>query len=185
MSKFLETLRETPFLPLVLALGGIWVMGGVLNAADVSAPDGPQRYGALIGQVWSEGIRIDLPVGPTLYLPDSVPPNPVPGMRAFLRDWVAPNAQAVMLTMAALEILVGLSVLSGFLTRYALPLGMLMNVGILLAAGHTHPAILRVNLLMAAAGASLYLVRQRRPYGFDVLLRERFADSRLVRAACS
>ncbi len=164
-------------LPLRFMLGFIWLMGGFLNLHDVYLACGPEcgseKYGELIGIVWATGVALPLPVSPTLYLPDAIPPNPVPGMGYLLTNLVAPNAGLFMTTVAVLEILIGISVILGALNRLSLLGGIAMNVLILLAAGHTHPGILRVNLLMAAGAATLYMARASRYLGLDSLLSRR------------
>ncbi len=162
------------FIPLRLMLGVIWLMGGLLNLYDVAFTCGyecgGQRYEELTGVVWATGASLGLPVAPTIYLADSIPANPVPGMGYLLANFVAPNAGAFMVTMGMLELLVGVSILLGIFTRLSLVGAIILNFLILLAAGHTHPGILRINLLMAAAAASLYLSRSGGYLGLDSLL---------------
>ena len=176
-------------LPLRFALGFIWIMGGFLNAHDVAIACGPScgqdRYGQLIGVVWSDGIAIPLPVPSTLYLQGAIPPNPVPGMGWFLSTVVAPNALIFMVTMAAFEVAIGLGILTGAFTRLATAGAIAMNATILLAAGHTHPAILRVNLLMAAAALTLFLARAGRHYALDVWLFRKVQRWPVLRRACA
>lgn len=157
-----------------LMLGAVWLMGGVMNLNDVffacGFECGSQRYEGLIGVVWATGVSLGLPVSPTIYLSDAIPANPVPGMSYLLGHLVAPNAGLFMITTGTLELLVGVSILVGAFTRLSFLGGISMNVLILLAAGHTHPGILRTNLLMAAAAASLYLSRSGGYLGLDSLL---------------
>ncbi len=162
------------FLPIRLMLGAVWLMGGMMNLNDAvfscGVECGSQKYEGLIGIVWATGVSLGLPVSPTIYLADTIPPNPVPGMSYLLREVVAPNAGVFMITMGTLELLVGVSILVGAFTRLSFLGGISMNVLILLAAGHTHPGILRTNLLMAAAAASLYLSRSGGYLGLDAVL---------------
>lgn len=155
-------------------LAAIWLMGGLLNLSNViftcGYECGSQSYEELIGDVWATGASLGLPVSPTIYLADTIPANPVPGMGFLLATFVAPNAGAFMVTMGTLELLVGISILAGAFTRLSFLGAIVMNVTILLAAGHTHPGILRVNLLMAAAAASLYLSRSGGYLGLDSLI---------------
>jgi len=192
-SRRLGVLDERSFhralLPLRLVLASVWIMGGVLNFYDANLACGPscgqQRYAELIGVVWSEGVSIPLPVPSTLYLQDSIPRNPVPGMSWFLSAVVAPNALLFMTTMAILEVSVGVAILTGAFTRLATAGAMAMNGTILLAAGHTHPAILRVNLLMAAAALTLLLAGAGKHYAIDPWLARKVGRWPLLRRACA
>lgn len=176
-------------LPLRLVLASIWIMGGILNAYDANFACGPtcgqERYAQLIGNVWAEGLVIPLPVPSTLYLQDTVPPNPVPGMGWFLSAVVAPNALLFMTVMATLEIAVGFAILTGTFTRLATIGAIAMNLTIILAAGHTHPAILRVNLLMAGAALTLLLARAGRYYAVDPWLSRKISRWPLLQRACA
>ncbi|MFQ5908931.1 MAG: TQO small subunit DoxD [Thermoplasmata archaeon] len=149
-------------------------MGGMMNLGDVlfacGFECGSQNYEGLIGIVWATGVSLGIPVSPTIYLADAIPANPVPGMGYLLAHLVAPNAGPFMVTMGTLELLVGVSILLGAFTRLSLLGGIAMNILILLAAGHTHPGILRTNLLMAAAAASLYLSKSGGYLGLDSIL---------------
>ncbi|NIN63894.1 MAG: hypothetical protein GTO63_04095 [Anaerolineae bacterium] len=173
------------FIPLRLMLGIIWLMGGLLNLSDVvftcGYECGSQRYEELTGVVWATGASIGLPIAPTIYLADSIPANPVPGMGYLLANVIAPNAGAFMLTMGTLELLVGISILLGIFTRLSLVGAIVLNVLILLAAGHTHPGILRINLLMAAAAASLYLSRSGGYLGLDSFLSRKLKSVPILR----
>ncbi len=183
-----ETASARALLPVRFMLAFIWLMGGLLNLYDVyvacGLECGSQKYGELVGTVWAEGIVLQLPVPPTIYLPDTISANPVPGMGYLLANFVARHAGPFMTTMAVLEILVGISILVGAFNRLSLLGGIAMNVLILLAAGHTHPGILRANLLMAAAAASLYLARASRYLGLDLLLSRRLRAVPLIRKFC-
>ncbi len=175
-------------LPLRFMLGFIWIMGGLLNLQDVyfscGLDCGGQKYGELIGIVWAEGVALQLPVSPTLYLSDGIVPNPIPGMGYLLVNFIAPNAALFMVTMATLELLIGTSILLGAFNRVSLLGAVMMNVLILLAAGHTHPGILRVNLLMAAGAASLFLAQASRYLGLDSILSRKLKGVPLLRRLC-
>ncbi|MFQ5837839.1 MAG: TQO small subunit DoxD [Thermoplasmata archaeon] len=172
-------------LPMRLMLGTVWLMGGVMNLNDAffacGFECGSQRYEGLIGIVWATGVSVGLPVSPTIYLSDTIPANPVPGMSYLLAHVIAPNAGPFMITTATLEVLLGISILVGAFTRISLLGGIAMNVLILLAAGHTHPGILRTNLLMAAAAASLYLSRSGGYLGLDAILSRKLKAVPLLR----
>jgi len=174
--------------PLILMLGFIWVMGGTLNMYDVNVAQGPtsgnERYGYLIGDVWSQGGWYNVSYS-TLYFPTRIGPNPVPGMSWLLDNVMAPNAGAVMTTMAALELLIGISILTGAFTKISLLGAPLMNLGIILAAGHTNPGILRVNLLMLASALTLLLYRRQNAWGLDPWLAKKLRNVPLLKRIVS
>jgi uncharacterized membrane protein YphA (DoxX/SURF4 family) len=165
--------------PLILMLGFIWAMGGTLNMYDVNFAQGPasgnQRYGYLIGDVWSQGGWYNVTYS-TLYFPTRISPNPVPGMSWLLDTVMAPNAGAVMTTMAAFELLIGISILTGAFTKISLLGAPLMNLGIILAAGHTNPGILRVNLLMLGSALTLLIYRRQNAWGLDPWLAKKLKN---------
>ena len=140
---------------------------------------GNERYSYLIGVVWSEGGWYNVTYS-TLYMPSRIGPNPVPGMSWFLENVMAPNAGAVMTTMAVFELLIGISILTGAFTKISLAGAPLMNLGILLAAGQTNPGILRVNLLMLAAALALLLYRRQNAWGLDPWLAKKFKKVSLL-----
>jgi len=174
--------------PLILMLGFIWVMGGTMNMYDVNFAQGPvsgnERYGYLIGDVWSQGGWYNVSYS-TLYLPSKIGPNPVPGMSWLLENVMAPNAGAVMTTMAIFELLIGISILTGAFTKISLLGAPLMNFGILLAAGQTNPGILRVNLLMLASALTLLLYRRQNAWGLDPWLAKKLRNVPLLRRIVS
>ena len=169
--------------PLILMLGFIWVMGGTLNIYDADfscgSACGQERYSYLMGDAWSHGGWYNVSQ-PTLYLTDRIGPNPVPGMSWLLDNVMAPNAVAVMSTMAVFEILIGLSILLGAFTKISLVGAPLINLAIILAAGHTNPGILRVNLLMLAAAVTLLLYRREHAWGLDSWLAKKLKNVRLL-----
>jgi uncharacterized membrane protein YphA (DoxX/SURF4 family) len=173
-------------LPLRVVFAAIWIMGGFVNLYDANVAFGPasgqERYEQLIG-VWADGAVIPLPIGSTVYLQGEIPPNPIPGMDVFLREFVAPNALAFISTMGILELSVGLAVLAGAFTRLALVGAIAMSTSIILAAGHTHPGILRVNLLMVGVGLFLLLARVGRHYALDAWIASRLQRWPLLRWA--
>ena len=171
--------------PLILMLGFIWVMGGTLNIYDVNfscgSDCGNAKYSELIGIIWAKGGSFDIPINSTLYLPNQIGPNPIPGMAWLLENVMAPNAGPVMTTMAVFEILIGLSILLGAFTRISLFVAPFMNLAILLASGHTHPGILRINLLMLAAAISLFIYRREKSYGLDPWLSKKLKNVPVLR----
>ncbi len=163
-------------LPARFMLAFIWIMGGSLNLMDMSTPDGPERYRTLLGEVWADGLKIDLSVPSTLYVPDTIPANPIPFARTILKDIVAPNIEIFLLMAPLTELLIGIALLLGFMTRLSTLGAALMNLTILLASGHTHPGILRVNLLMMAVAITLFLSRSGRHFGIDKFLSEKYPN---------
>lgn len=176
-------------LPVRFMLGFVWLMGGVLNLFDLFVANdlekGSEKYSTLIGTVWSRGLSFELPVPSTIYLPSQIPANPIPGMSWFLESVAAPNAAMFMSVMATLEILIGISILFGIFAR-ASPIGAtLMNVAIIISAGHTHPAILRTNLLMAAMALTIYLTKAGRVYGVDSWLSRKVKRVPILNKMCA
>ena len=143
---------------------------------DMWSPDGAERYRTLMGEVWADGLQIDLPVPSTLYVSDTIPENPIPFVRGLLKDVIAPNIQNFLLMAPLTELLIGITLLLGFMTRLSTLGAVIMNLTILLASGHTHPGILRVNLLMMAVAATLFLSRTGRHFGIDKFLAEKYPN---------
>ena len=94
-------------LPARFMLAFIWIMGGSLNMIDMSTPDAADRYGTLLGQVWSKGLKIELQVPSTIYLSDTIPENPIPFARTILSDIVAPNIKIFLLMISISPCLIG------------------------------------------------------------------------------
>ncbi len=163
-------------LPARFMLAFIWIMGGSLNLIDMSTPDAADRYGTLMGQVWAEGLMIDLQVPSTLYLSDTIPANPIPFAGTILTDIVAPNIQNFLLMAPLTELLIGITLLLGFMTRLSAVGAIFMNLTILIASGHTHPGILRVNLLMMAVALTILLSKTGRHLGIDKYLYEKYPN---------
>lgn len=163
-------------LPARFMLAFIWIMGGSLNMIDMSSPDGAERYGTLMGEVWADGLKIDLQVPSTIYLSDTIPENPIPFVGTFLSDVIAPNIQSFLLMAPLTELLIGITLLLGFMTRLSALGAIFMNLTILVASGHTHPGILRVNLLMMAVAITLLLSKTGRYIGIDKFLAEKYPN---------
>jgi len=143
---------------------------------DMSTPDAADRYGTLLGQVWSKGLKIELQVPSTIYLSDTIPENPIPFARTILSDIVAPNIKIFLLMAPLTELLIGITLLLGFMTRLSAIGAIFMNLTILLASGHTHPGILRVNLLMMAVAITLLLSKTGRYIGVDKYLAKKYPN---------
>lgn len=163
-------------LPIRFMLAFIWIMGGTLNFIDMSTPDAAERYGTLMGQVWAEGLKVDLQVPSTLYLSDTIPENPIPFASKILTDIVAPNIQNFLLMAPLTELLIGITLLLGFMTRLSAIGAIFMNLTIILASGHTHPGILRVNLMMMAVAVTILLSKTGRHFGIDKYLSKKYPN---------
>lgn len=96
--------------------------------------------------------------------------NPYPWMQSLLQGVAIPNAHFFGVLFAWGELLVGLSLLLGFLT----PLGVLgalaMNLTFLFAAGWTSPSTATANQIMIVVGAVMLLSPACRVLSVDQLL---------------
>jgi len=101
--------------------------------------------------------------------------NPYPFMVDFLTNWAAPNASTAVTAIAITEVLVGLSLLLGILTRVGAFGGIVMNVIFYLAAGHTSPSTAGINLIMAGAQLAMIVAPGGRVLGLDAILHRKFA----------
>jgi thiosulfate dehydrogenase [quinone] large subunit len=96
-------------------------------------------------------------------------------MADFLTNAAAPNASAFVTAIAITEVLVGLSLLLGILTRFGALGGIVMNVIFYLAAGHTSPSTAGINLVMIGAQLAMMVAPGGRVLGLDAILRRKFA----------
>jgi len=101
--------------------------------------------------------------------------NPYPFMADFLANTAAPNAATVVTIIALLEVLVGISLLFGFLTRLGALGGVVLNVIFYLAAGHTSPSTAAANLMMIGAQLAMVAAPGGRVLGLDAILHRKFA----------
>jgi len=101
--------------------------------------------------------------------------NPYPFMVEFLTKTAAPNAATVVALIAVLEVLVGISLLFGFLTRLGALAGIVLNSIFYLAAGHTSPSTAGINLVMIGAQLAMIAASGGRVLGLDAILHRRFA----------
>lgn len=100
--------------------------------------------------------------------------NPYPFMVDFLKGIAAPNAATAVTIIAIGELIVGISLLIGLLTRISTVVpGVAMNVIFLLAAGHTSPSTAGVNLVMIGAQLTLFFLSSGRIMGVDGILRRK------------
>jgi uncharacterized membrane protein YphA (DoxX/SURF4 family) len=93
--------------------------------------------------------------------------NPFVPYRQFLELAAAPHADIFAQLVTYGEIGAGLSYVLGFLVAYSAPAAAFMNLNFLLAAQHTSPAILVINLLCVLAHLSLFWGRAGQYFGFD------------------
>lgn len=102
--------------------------------------------------------------------------NPYPFMTGFLTNIAAPNAAAVVTTIAVVEVIAGISLLLGALTRVGALAGIAMNVIFYLAAGHTSPSTAGINLVMIGAQLAMVIAPGGRVLGLDAILHRKFAN---------
>jgi len=101
--------------------------------------------------------------------------NPYSFMADFLTNWAAPNASTAVTAIAITEVLVGLSLLLGLLTRLGAFGGIVMNVIFILAAGHTSPSTMGINVVMIGAQLGMMIAPGGRVLGVDGILHRKFA----------
>lgn len=101
--------------------------------------------------------------------------NPYPFMVDFLTNTAAPNASTFVTMIAITEVLVGLSLLLGLLTRIGASGGIIMNAIFYLAAGHTSPSTAGINLVMIGAQLATAIAPGGRVLGLDAILYRKFA----------
>jgi thiosulfate dehydrogenase [quinone] large subunit len=102
--------------------------------------------------------------------------NPYPFMTNFLTNTAAPNASTFVTLIAITEVLVGLSLLLGLLTRVGALGGIVMNLIFYFAAGHTSPSTAGINLIMVGAQLAMIIAPGGRVFGLDAILRRKFAS---------
>ncbi len=102
--------------------------------------------------------------------------NPYPFMVDFLTSTAAPNVSFWVTATAILEVLVGISLILGLLTRLGALGGIVMNVVFYLAAGHTSPSTAGINLIMAGAELAMIVAPGGRVLGLDAILHRKFAS---------
>lgn len=102
--------------------------------------------------------------------------NPYPFMIDFLTNTAAPNASTLVTITAVCEVLVGLSLLFGLLTRAGAIGGIVMNLIFYLAAGHTSPSTAGINLVMIGAQLAMVVAPGGRVLGLDAILHRKFSS---------
>ena len=101
--------------------------------------------------------------------------NPYPFISDFLANTAAANASTFVTIIAVTEVLVGLSLLLGVMTRVGAFAGIVMNVIFYLAAGHTSPSTAGINLVMIGAQLAMIIAPGGRVLGLDAILHRKFA----------
>jgi len=101
--------------------------------------------------------------------------NPYSLMADFLTNTAASNAPAFVTAIAVTEVLVGLSLLLGILTRVGAFGGIVMNVIFYLVAGHTSPSTAGINLIMIGSELAMMVAPGGRVLGLDAILHRKFA----------
>lgn len=101
--------------------------------------------------------------------------NPYPFMVNFLGNTAAPNASSVITIVAIAEVLIGLSLLLGFITRIGAFGGIILNAIFFLAAGHTSPSTAGINLVMIGAQLATMVAPGGRVLGIDAILHRKAA----------
>jgi thiosulfate dehydrogenase [quinone] large subunit len=100
--------------------------------------------------------------------------NPYPFMTDFLTNALAPNTPAFITIVAICDVLVGLSLLLGLLTRIGALGGIILSAIFYLAAGHTSPSTAGINLVMIGAQLGMMIAPGGRVLGLDALLHRKF-----------
>jgi thiosulfate dehydrogenase [quinone] large subunit len=100
--------------------------------------------------------------------------NPYPFMTDFLTNTAATNTPAFVTMIAICEVLVGLSLLLGLLTRIGALGGIILNAIFYLAAGQTSPSTAGINLVMIDAQLGMMIAPGGRVLGLDALLHRKF-----------
>jgi uncharacterized membrane protein YphA (DoxX/SURF4 family) len=78
---------------------------------------------------------------------------PLSGFIAFCLPWV--------------QMTIGASLILGLFTQFSLPIAIFLNLNILLAAQHTHPAMFGLNLSFMILGLALYWTQCGQYWGMD------------------
>ena len=100
--------------------------------------------------------------------------NPYPFMTSFLTNVAAPNASTFVTLVAVVEVLVGLSMILGLLTRVGAVGGVIMNLIFYFAAGHTSASTAGINLMMIGAQLAMIIAPGGRVLGLDAILHRKF-----------
>ena len=100
--------------------------------------------------------------------------KPYPFMTDFLTNALVPNTPAFITMVAICEVLVGLSLLLGLLTRIGALGGIILSTIFYLAAGHTSPLTAGINLVMIGAQLGMMIAPGGRVLGLDALLHRKF-----------
>ncbi|MCE3235672.1 MAG: Crp/Fnr family transcriptional regulator [Vampirovibrio sp.] len=96
--------------------------------------------------------------------------NPFPIYKQFLEHVALPNVHYISLLVTDGEMAVGLSYILGILVQFSAPAAVFMNVNFLLAAQHTDPSVLTMNLVFIIISLTLFWGRAGKHYGMDGLI---------------
>lgn len=96
--------------------------------------------------------------------------NPFPLYKQFLEHVALPHIHHISLLVTDGEMAVGLSYILGLLVPFSAPAAVFMNINFLLAAQHTDPSILTINLVFVIISLTLFWARAGRHYGLDALI---------------
>lgn len=107
-----------------------------------------------------------------------VPPNPNEWYVSFLNGVVIPNADLFAKLVVYGEILLGVALFFGVITRFAAFLGIIMNANYFFAGAHTSPAVHGVNAIYIVVEVLLILVAAGQYYGLDKYLFARLFPDR-------
>jgi len=169
-TRLVGTLQSFAVATLILRLfiGYEWLQSGV-NKLDNIISDTPSYVETMtfvMTKVWTQGT-------------ETVDPNPHAFMSDFLINFVGPNMETALLVIIASEVVIGTLFFIGLLSRPAAVVGLVMNVIFFLAAGHTSPSTLGVNLVMIGAHLFILISSAGRAYGLDALLSKKFPRARI------
>lgn len=93
----------------------------------------------------------------------------------FLNGFVIPNAAAFAMAIVIGELLVGLSLVLGGLTRFGAIGGILLNVNFFFAASHVSPAVWSVNLLFIGLQVVFLFSKEAKELSIDQLVQSKLS----------
>lgn len=93
--------------------------------------------------------------------------NPFPLYKAFLQQGVLPHFHQIANFITDVEILIGVSYVTGFLVPVGAGLAIVLSLNLLLASQHTGPELLGLNLLLLLVSFVLFWGRAGKQFGLD------------------
>lgn len=96
--------------------------------------------------------------------------NPLFWYRDFLDVIIIPNAAFFAFIVSWAEVIIGGSLILGFMVQLSLPVALFLNVNYLLASHHTNPAAMGINLAFIFIGMALYWSQAGHFFGLDKYL---------------